>query len=307
MTQDIIGVDIAKDWIDIHRLSDGRGRRIRCAAAELERFASEVSGALVVFEASGGYERPLAEALAVAGAPFTRVNPRHAREFARSTGTLAKTDRVDARLLARMGRALELAPDRPERQVQLRLAALVARRDDLTAMIGQEKNRLHQARDPLVRRDIRTLLLLLERRRDRLDQAIENQIAADPALADRHARLRTMPGIGPVGAATLLAWLPEIGQTDRRALASLAGLAPHPCDSGAFRGKRHIWGGRARITRALYTAAFIASRHDPRLRAFRERLQNAGKPFKLAIIATARKLLTILNAMIKNATDYAEA
>lgn len=307
MTQDIIGVDVAKDWIDIHRLSDRRERRIPCRGKDLARFAREARGALVVFEATGGYERPLMAALAAAGTAQARVNPRHAREFARSDGTLAKTDRVDARVLARMGRAHELAPDRPASPARQRLAELVARRDDLVAMIGQEKNRLHQSRNPLVRSDLRTHIRLLERRRDRLARAIAAEIAGDRALAGENARLRSMPGIGPVVAATLLAWLPELGHGDRRAIANLAGLAPHACDSATLRGRRRIWGGRARITRALYTAAFIASRHDKRLRAFRKRLQDRGKPFKLAIIATARKLLTILNAMIRDAKDYQTA
>jgi transposase len=304
MTQDIIGVDVAKDWIDVHWLSDRRERRIRCCEKDLARFASEACGALVVFEASGGYERPLMAALAAAGTASARVNPRHAREFARSDGTLAKTDRIDARVLARMGRAHEIAPDRPASPARTRLAELVARRDDLIAMVGQEKNRLHQACDPLIRSDIRTHLGLLERRRDKLDQAIGHQIAEHQALAEANARLRSMPGIGPVVAATLIAWLPELGQSDRRAIANLAGLAPQACDSATLRGRRRIWGGRARVTRALYTAAFIASRHDQRLGAFRKRLQDQGKPFKLAIIATARKLLTILNAMIRDQKDY---
>lgn len=304
MTQDFIGVDIAKDWIDIHRLADGRGRRIRTHGKDFSRFAAEARGSLVVFEASGGYERPLMEALAAAGTGCARVNPRQAREFARSEGTLAKTDRVDARVLARMGRAHELTPDPLPEPARTRLAAFAARRDDLTAMIVQEKNRLHQARDPELRQDIRSHLRLLERRRAKLDQAIEAQIDATPNLAETNRRLRSMPGIGPVGAAALLAWLPELGHTDRRAVAKLAGLAPHACDSGHFRGKRRIWGGRSRITRALYTAAFVASRRDPRLGAFRKRLQDRGLPFKPAIIATARKLITILNAMIKNHADY---
>jgi transposase len=304
MTQDFIGVDIAKDWIDLHRLSDGHTRRIRHSRRDLARFAERTHGSLVVFEASGGYERPLMEALAQAGAGYARVNPRQAREFARSEGTLAKTDKLDASVLARMGRAHDLTPNPYPDPARTRLAELCARREDLVAMLGQEKNRLHQAHDPLVRQDIRSLISLLERRRAKFDQAIDAQIAKNPDLAEANTRLRSMPGIGPVGAASLLAWLPELGRIDRRAIANLAGLAPHPCDSGYFRGKRHIWGGRARVTRALYTAAFIASRRDPRLKAFRKQLQDRGKPFKTAIIATARKLLTILNAMFKKQTEY---
>jgi len=304
MTQDFIGVDVAKDWIDTHRLSDRCARRIPAGSKDLARFAAEARGSLVVFEASGGYERPLMEALAKAGTGYARVNPRQAREFARSEGTLAKTDRVDAGVLARMGRAHGLGPDPLPEPARTRLAAFAARREDLTAMIVQEKNRLARTREPELRKEIRSHLRLLEGRRAKLDCAIGSQIDQDPGLAETNRRLRSMPGIGPVAAATLLAWLPELGHTDRRAIAKLAGLAPHACDSGNSRGKRRIWGGRSRITRALYIAAFVASRCDPRLAAFRKRLQDTGMPFKPAIIATARKIVTILNAMIKNHAEY---
>jgi len=307
MTQDIIGVDIAKGWIDIHRLSDRWSRRIPCTATALGRFSSQAVGTLVVFEASGGYERPLMDALAAAGVAFARVNPRQAREFARATGQLAKTDRVDARMLAEMGRALALRPTPPENPVRARLANLVARREDLTDMIRREKNRAGQARDPYVARDIKSLPRVLWGRVARLEAEIAQHIARHEALARQSARMRTMPGIGPVLAASLSAKLPELGQLDRRAIASLAGLAPHARDSGLFRGKRRIWGGRAAARRALYLAGFIASRYDPRLKAFRNRLEAAGKPAKVAIVAVARKLLTILNAMFRDQSDYRPA
>lgn len=307
MPRDVIGVDVAKDWIDVHHLATGESRRIAATGKALTRFAAEAAGALVVLEASGGYERPLMEALAAAGTAFARVNPRQAREFARATGRLAKTDRADARTLAEMGSALGLRADPPENPARLRLAALVARREDLADMIRRERNRLAQTRDGWLRRDIADHLRLLERRLGRVGDEIARQIAEDEALAERDARLRTVPGVGAVLAATLLAQLPELGRIDRRAAASLAGLAPHACDSGLFRGKRRIWGGRAPARRALYLAGFIASRYDPRLKAFRRRLQDAGKPPKLAIVAVARKLLSILNAMLRDSRDYQPA
>lgn len=307
MPYDVIGVDVAKDWIDVHHLATGESRRIAVTGKALGRFASEAAGALVVFEASGGYERPLSEALAAAGTASARVNPRQAREFARATGRLAKTDRTDARTLAEMGRALGLRADPPENPARRRLAALVARREDIVDMVGRERNRLAQTRDRWLRRDIADHLRVLERRLGRIEHEIARQIAEDEALAERAARLRTVPGVGPVLAATLLAQLPELGRIDRRAAASLAGLAPHACDSGLFRGKRRIWGGRVAARRALYLAGFIASRFDPRLKAFRRSLQDAGKPFKLAIVAVARKLLTILNAMLRDGRDYRPA
>jgi transposase len=307
MTHDIIGVDIAKDWIDIHHLSDGQSKRLATTRSALARFATEARGALVVFEASGGYERPLTEALSTAGCAFARVNPRQAREFARATGRLAKTDRVDAAMLAEMGRALRLKPSPVRAPERVRLADLMARRDDLSDMLRREANRIKQARDAWIKNDIKTMLRVLERRLVRVEAEISAQIEAHEVLARAAARLQSMPGIGPILAASLVARLPELGRLDRRAIASLAGLAPHACDSGVFRGKRRVWGGRAEVRRSLYLAGFIASRYDPRLRAFRTRLEAAGKPAKVAIVAVARKLLTILNAMFRDGNNYRSA
>ncbi len=307
MTHDIIGVDIAKDWIDIHRLSNGQSKRIAATRSALARFAAQSTGSLVVLEASGGYERPLTEALNAAGCLFSRVNPRQAREFARATGRLAKTDRVDAAMLAEMGRALRLKPSPPRAPERVRLADLMARRDDLSDMRRREANRIKQARDAWIKKDIKTVLRALDRRLVRVEAEINAQIEADETLAGAAARLQSMPGIGPILAASLVARLPELGRLDRRAIASLAGLAPHACDSGVFRGKRRVWGGRAEVRRCLYLAGFIASRYDPRLRAFRTRLEAAGKPPKVAIVAVARKLLTILNAMFRDGNEYKSA
>ena len=304
MTQDIIGVDIAKDWIDIHRLSSGQSKRIASTRSALARFAAQSAGSLLVLEASGGYERPLTEALGEADVAFARVNPRQAREFARATGRLAKTDRVDAAMLAEMGRALRLEPSPLRAPERVRLADLMARRDDLSDMRRREANRLKQARDTWIRKGIMTMLRVLERRLVRVGAEIGAQIEADEALARAAARLQSMPGIGPIIAASLAARLPELGYLDRRAIASLSGLAPHACDSGVFRGKRRVWGGRAEVRRSLYLAGFIASRYDPCLRAFRKRLEAVGK---VAIVAVARKLLTILNAMFRDGKDYRSA
>lgn len=307
--QDFIGVDVAKGWIDVHVLSSGKHCRIATTKQDLKRFAKTTCGSLVVLEASGGYEAPLTEALAQAGVSYSRVNPRHAREFARATGKLAKTDRVDAAILARMGRALvdELRLSEPPRREVARLAALVARRGDLVDMIGREKNRLGQARDAWIKRDITGVLAALAQRLHLVDAEIAKHIQSDKVMAAQNRRLRTMTGVGPVIAASILAGLPELGTMDRHSIASLAGLAPLACDSGLSKGKRRIWGGRAPLRRALYLAAFVASRYDPVLKAFRQNLQGRGKATKLAITATARKLLTILNAMFRDGTDYANA
>lgn len=303
--QNILGVDVAKDWIDTCELASGRTARIETTARALAAFAGHLpKDMFVVFEASGGYERGLVEALEAAGIAYARVNPRQAREFARATGELAKTDRIDAHVLAQMGQALKPVPAASRDPARRRLADLVARRADLVAAIAAETCRLAQAREAFIRRDIKSLIALLQRRR----LAMEKEIAAQLHTGDLHrleARLRTAPGVGPLVAATLIACLPELGRLDRRQLASLAGLAPHASESGKHRGRRQVWGGRREVRRALYIAAVVASRFNPGLRAFRDRLIDNGKPFKVAIIATARKLLTILNAMIRDQRDYA--
>jgi transposase len=246
----------------------------------------------------------LTDALEAAGVAYARVNPRQAREFARATGRLAKTDAVDARVLAEMGRSLGLRLTAPLDPPRRRLAELVARREDIVRAAAAEANRLPQVREAFVKRDIRDHLASLKRRRLVLEKEIAAQTRASEALARLDARLRTASGVGPVIAATLIACLPELGDLDRRAIASLSGLAPHAHDSGHRKGKRKVWGGRAEVRRALYLAAFVASRRDPELKAFRKRLIAAGKPLKVALIAVARKLLTILNAMIREGHDY---
>lgn len=300
----VLGVDVAKDWIDVFALPTGRRQRVATTKTALANFAKTAAGAFVVFEASGGYERALAAALGQAGVPFARVNPRQARDFARATGRLAKTDRVDAEILARMGQALDLAPTPPEEPDRARLADLIARRDDLGGMIRAEKNRAATARHPWIARHIARIIRVLERHLAAIEAEIAALLAACERLNAEARRLRSAPGVGPLVSATLVARLPELGRLDHRRIAALAGLAPHACDSGLSRGKRHIWGGRAAVRRALYIAAFVASCRDPRFKAFRQRLQAAGKPMKVALTACARKLLTILNAMVRSGHDY---
>lgn len=304
LPQDFVGVDIAKGWIDVFYVSTSRHERIVTTKQSLGRFARAVKGALVILEASGGYERPVTEALAKAGTDYARVNPRQAREFARATGRLAKTDRVDAEILARMGRVLELKPTPPEDPDLARLSDLVARRGVLVGQIRAEKNRAGTTRDRWLAKEIAVMVRVLEDHLQAVEARIATLIETRDTLAATSARLASVPGIGPVLAAVLIARLPELGQLAPRRIASLAGLAPHAADSGLSRGKRRIWGGRADVRRALYIAAFVASRYDPAMKAFRARLQTAGKPLKLALTACARKLLTILNAMLRDGQDY---
>ncbi|MDF0599186.1 IS110 family transposase [Psychromarinibacter sp. C21-152] len=316
MPQNVIGVDVSGKWIDAFFAADDHAERIATTRAALDRFALRARGHLVVFEASGGCERSLAEALARAGVDYARVNPRQAREFARATGRLAKTDKVDARVLAGMGRALPLRitpPGDPARSrladlvARSRLADLVARREALGAMLRAEANRLRRARDGAVRQDISSLIRVLRGRVAKITREIEAQVAADAELARDGRRLQTVPGVGPLVAATLLAFLPELGRLGRRQAAALAGLAPHASDSGLSKGKRRIWGGREEARRALYLGGFGASRFDPRVKAYRASLEDRGKPTKVAIVACSRKLLTILNAMLRDGTDYRSA
>jgi transposase len=302
--RNVLGVDVAKDWIDVCDPASGQERRIDTKPRALKAFAASAKDSLVVFEASGGYDRPLVMALETAGVAYARVNPRHAREFARATGRLAKTDRVDARVLAEMGRALQLRATTPVAPERRRLAELMSRRDDLVAARVAEKHRLAQAHDPFVRRSIKTAIAAIERQRRDLEREIARHIAAHDDLTALQLRLRSAPGVGVTIAHGLIAFLPELGRLDRRAIACLAGLAPHAADSGHARGRRRIWGGRAGVRRLLYLAAFIASRCDGELKAFRAQLAAAGKPFKVIIVAVARRLLVALNCAVRENTDY---
>lgn len=304
MTETYIGVDIAKDWIDAFDPRSRTSRRF--ASAEYGAFARDWGGdgVIVVLEASGGYEHPFLAVLEAAGMRYARVNPRHAREFARATGRLAKTDRTDARCLARMGSAMGLEADPPRCATRMRLASLIARRDRLVEMRKQEKTRARQAHEPFVQDDIRAHISDLDARIRRIETEITATLNRDEDLRALNTLLCSAPGIGKTIAATLIARLPELGQVNRRALANLAGLAPHAHDSGYHAGKRRIWGGRADCRKALYWAAFIASQHDRELKARRTALQASGKPFKVAIIALARQLLSRLNQMVKNKQTY---
>ena len=260
--QNVIGVDVSKDWIDVFTLSTSKLERIATTKQALARFAQSAKGCLVVCEASGGgYERALTEALGQAGVDCARVNPRQAREFAQATGRLAKTDRVDAEVLARMGRALELRPIPCADADRARLSDLVAKRDDLVASIRREKNRAGMARDRWIAKEIALLLKVLADHLADVGAQIATHVEAREALAEESRRLCSMPGIGPTLSAVILARLPELGRLDHRKIASLAGLAPHACDSGLHRGKRRIWGGRADVRRALYLLRGLTRPH----------------------------------------------
>lgn len=297
-----IGIDVSKAWLDVSVLG-GQTWRSEQTPEALDALAGQLAALhprLVVCEATGGLEAPLAVALHGAGVPVAVVNPRQVRDFARAMGILAKTDRCDASILAEFAMRVRPAPRRlPDAQART-LAALVARRAQLVAMITMENNRLHAERVPAVRRDLAASLKQLKARRQRLERELETMIKASPVWRETTALLCSVPGVGPVTGATLIAQLPELGTLSREAIAALAGVAPLARDSGAFCGRRSVWGGRAPVRSALYMAALVASRHNPVLRAFYARLRERGKPAKVALVACMRKLLVILNAMMRD-------
>ena len=256
--------------------------------------------AWVICEPSGGYERDLLEALWAAGIIVSLVNAARIRAFARAQGLLAKTDEIDASVLREFGELLEpvaLEGPSPERR---RLAALVQRREQLIVMLSTEEQRLAQMRDAAVRKLGERLTKQLETQIEQLEEMIEKQINDDAALKQQSERLQQVVGIGPVTASTLLAKLPELGKLSRTESAALAGVAPYNRDSGALRGRRTIRGGRVQVRRVLYMAALVAVRFNPILKAFYQRLVAAGKPNKLALTAVMRKLVILLNHLLKN-------
>ena len=305
MVETVFGVDVAKAWIDVV----GPDGHARFATADLGRFAASVrkAGGKVVFEASGGCEAPLRAALGAAGVPALRVNPRRARAFATSLGRLAKTDKADAAVLREMGLRLDLSECPPESEEMLHLKALQLRRRQLVEDTKREKQRLAQVRDPAMRGSIAAVLRVLSRQMAQIEARIAAWIERSGVFRARAALLRGAPGIGPVTATALLTELPELGQLTPRQVAALAGLAPLARDSGTRSGKRRIGGGRKALRDTLYMAGLTASRSDPGLRAFAERLKDNGKAPKQAIIAVTRKLLIILNAMIRENRPYQPA
>jgi len=256
--------------------------------------------ALVVMEATGGLELPVATALAAAGLPLAVVNPRQVRDFAKATGRLAKTDTLDARVLAHFAEAVRPEP-RPLPDDQLReLSALVARRRQIVNMITAEKNRLGSARSKSIRDRIKAHIEWLQQEVADVDDQLGRSIRQTPIWRENDQILQSVPGVGPILSLTLLADLPELGHLDRKKIAALVGVAPLNRDSGIWRGRRAIWGGRAQIRSVLYMSTLSAKRFNPVIREFYERLLAAGKLKKVALTACMHKLLIILNAMMKN-------
>lgn len=301
-----VGIDIAKLHLDIFDATIGHVVRIDntpvAIAGLTEGWAA--SGAFILFEATGYYDGALRDGLATAGIDFVRVNPARARAFARAAGFLAKTGAIDARMLAAMAQGLRPEPQPAVSAERTHLAGLNKRRDQLVANRQQERTRRHDCRDVDQLASIEAHLAWLDAAIREIETKIAEAIAAAPELQASRRLLVSAPGVGPVTAATLLALLPELGQRSPKTIAALVGLAPLNRDSGAQRGRRSIQGGRKRVRNALYIAAFTAARHHPRFAAIYQRLCEAGKPMKLALIAVARHLLTILNAMLRDAKPF---
>lgn len=258
---------------------------------------------LVVIEATGGYERSVVAALASAGMPLVVANPRQVRDFARSTGQLAKTDRIDAQILALFAERVRPEPRPLPDEATRTLDALLTRRRQILEMLTAERNRLEHAL-PAVRRDLLQHIRWLERRLRDVDHDLDRTVQSSPVWRAKENLLRSIPGVGPVTSRTLIGDLPELGTLNRKQIAALVGVAPMARDSGTLRGKRMVWGGRAPVRAALYMAALVASRRNPVIKAFYDRLVTTGKPKKVALTACMRKMLTILNAMMKTNTPW---
>lgn len=301
-----VGCDVSKRTLDIFDDALGHAERIdNTPEAIAVRVASWRDGdVFVVFEATGVYDHAFAAALEHAGIRHARINPARARDFARASGRIAKTDAIDAAVLAAFARAMAPAPDQTVSPARKALALMAKRRDQLVAMRAQEKNRASEAVDAGATARVKRHIDFLDREIGDIEKEIAAFVGADAGLAEEARLMRSAPGVGPVAATQLLALMPELGRTGPKQVAALAGLAPINADSGAFRGKRAIGGGRKRVRDALYMAALNAVRRTGPLKAFYERLRQAGKPAKLALIAVARKLLGVLNAMLRDRRTF---
>lgn len=304
-----IGIDVAKRHLDVQVGETGPARRYANTPRGHRRLLADVRATVVagvVLEATGAYHRALVAALTAGGFPPAVLNPQWLHAFKRSEGRRAKTDRADARLLARYGAQKQPRPARPVTAADQALRALVARREELVTTRAAEKNRGQVAPDPVVAASIAAHLTWLAAEIARLDGAIDAAIAADATWAARRAQLRSMPGIGPVTSAVLVAFLPELDEMDRRQVAAIVGLAPYAADSGSHQGQRRIGGGRAAIRRVLYQAALAAATAEPIFRQQKQRMRAAGKAHKVIIVAIARRMLGILTAMVREDCAWPE-
>lgn len=302
-----VGIDVSKATLDAYAYPSGERRQVANVAAghaELVDWCAALRPRVIVLEATGDYQAPVVAALALAQLPVVVKNPRQIRDFARAAGRLAKTDRLDAEILAHYGDRMRPEPRPLPDDATQDLAALVRRRRDLVSIHVAEANRLGATRAPAARTHIQKHLDWLGDEIAQLDAELRERLKQSPLWREQEAQLRTVPGVGPQLALTLLAELPELGRLARTELAALVGVAPLNCDSGKMRGRRIIWGGRAQVRTALYMGIVSAIHWNPVIKAFYERLLANHKPTKVALVACMHKLLTILNAMVKHHTTW---
>jgi transposase len=302
-----IGIDISKTQLDLAVHGAGAPWPVAYDPAGLKQVVTQLrtlAPTLIVVEATGGLETRLVSALAAASLPVAIVNPRQVRAFAHAAGILAKTDRLDAQVLAHFAATMQPTPrPQPDAATQ-QLSAVVARRQQVVDMLTAEKNRLPQQLEPALRKRLRAHITWLTKELERTEQELTQLIQQSPAWRVQDELMQSAKGVGPILSQTLLAEVPELGQLNRKQMAALIGVAPFNRESGGYQGKRRIWGGRARVRAVLYMGALVATRYNPVIKAFYERLLAAGKEKKVALTACMRKLLTILNAMIKQQTKW---
>jgi len=306
MQKIVVGIDVSKKFLDYICLPEGHSKRV---ANDPSGFASIIDALrdkdirIVVLEATGGYQTALVAALHQTDIPFKVVNPRQVRDFARSMNRLAKTDKIDATILAEFALSRVLLPDTPKDPTLILIEKLLLRREQLLSITTMEKG-FRENTDGEIRQHIEEHIKLLEAQVKSLDSKIRAAVKSSQELEAKNALLQSVKGIGPVVAATLIACLPELGQLNRKEIAALVGLAPFNRDSGNYRGQRHIWAGRAKIRRVMYSAMRSSVIWNPTIRTWFEHFRSAGKPYKVAVIACMRKLLVILNSMVKTGTPW---
>lgn len=306
----IAGIDISKDQLDIFVLPSQDCFSVSRDGEGLERLIAQLSGLepkLVVMEATGGFETIVAAALAAAKLPLAVVNPRRIRAFAQALGCLAKTDRLDARIIARFGEAAKIEPQTVPDEAALALGELVARRRQIVETMGVERNRRRSLTQRRLLKGLDRILALLQKELSELEREIDDAVRGTPAWREKDELLQSVPGVGSKVSSMLIAELPELGTLTRRKIAALVGVAPMADDSGKHHGRRHIRGGRAQVRSGLYMATLVASRFNPVIAAFHQRLRAAGKTPKQALTACMRKLLVILNAILRDNRPWQSA
>jgi len=301
-----VGIDVGKDWLDVAVSGKNEITRFGNHDEGIEKLVGQIhqmQPRLVAVEASGGYESAFVNALMLKAQQVAVVNPTRVRALARARGLLAKTDEIDARNIATYAEMIKPEPKTPREDLDIRIQALITRREQLVDIRSAESNRLRTCHDS-IKADVREHLDWLERQIAILDEEIKQLVKRSEAWTKQTELLKTMPGVGFITAVTMTANMPELGELNRQKIAALAGLAPYNRDSGKKRGKRRIFGGRQSVRRVLYMAALSASKHNPVIKKLYERLIGKGKPFKVAITACMRKMITIMNVMVKNQSAW---